>query len=70
MCKLPLIDELMENIYFNFNKLEIHHINSISKAFRKSNKYDKQADYTSNLQLLHTECHYEITKQLNRIDLA
>lgn len=59
-CKLSLMDNSIEQE--DWNKLEIHHVKSIAKAFKKGGKHHKRANYSSNLQLLHAECHKEITR--------
>ena len=59
-CNLPLTEDFIKQE--DWDKLEIHHINFIAKAYqKKGNEYDKKADYTNNLQLLHADCHSEIT---------
>lgn len=59
-CNLPLTDNLLR--LEGWGKLEIHHINPIGEAYKKANKYDERADDISNLQLLHVDCHSEITR--------
>jgi hypothetical protein len=59
-CRLPLTDAPIEEE--DWNKLEIHHVKSIGKAFKRGGRHHKRANYSSNLQLLHAECHTEITR--------
>jgi hypothetical protein len=59
-CRLPLTDSPIKQE--DWNKLEIHHVESIAKTFKKSGIHHKRANYSFNLQLLHIECHTEITR--------
>ena len=59
-CRLPLTDSPIKQE--DWNKLEIHHVESIAKTFKKGGIHHKRANYIFNLQLLHIECHTEITR--------